>query len=278
MNDLRDLGGTLAHAATTLLERLVAYLPSILAAALLLLAGWVLAIVMRAITTRAVLLVDTMLPRLGLPSGISRLRAARGSVVAGTVVFWVVLLFFVTAATQALGLQAFTDWLAKLIDYLPTLAVGLLILAAGWLLSGFAADLVQATVSRLEPGQRAMLARIVRVAILAGAILIGADQIGIRITFLAIFVGAIALTVGGGLALAVGLGAREHVANLIAAHHLRQAFAVGQTIRLAEHEGRLLEFTATGAIIETAEGRVVLPARLFNERPVTVKARGAGHG
>ncbi len=277
MNEVRGLGEALLNAASTLLERLASYVPGAIAAVLLLLAGWILARILRALTQRAVLLVDAMLPRLGLPASVSQIRAARSSVVAGTVVFWVVLLFFVMAATQALGLKAFTDWLARLIEYLPTLAVGLLILAAGWLTSGFAADLVQATVPRLDPGQRSMLARIVRVTILAGAILVGADQIGIRVTFLAIFVGAVAVTVGGGVALAVGLGSREYVANLIAAHQLRQAFAVGQTLRIAGHEGRLLEVTATGVILETAEGRVLVPARLFQEQSVTVMAR-ADHG
>lgn len=275
MNDVRGPGDAVVNATSTMLERLASYLPSFVAAILLVLVGWILARMMRALAIRAALLVDTMLPRLGLPASVSRLRTARGSAVAGGVMFWVVLLFFVTAATQVLGLQAFTDWLAKLIDYLPTLAAGLLILAAGWLMSGFAADLVQATAKGLEPGQRDVLARIVRVSILVGAILVGADQIGIRITFLAIFVGAVAVTVGGGLALAVGLGAREHVANLIAAHQLRQAFAVGQILRIGEHEGRLLEVTATGVIIETTEGRVLLPARMFNVNPVTVVSRAS---
>lgn len=273
MTDARSFSDAVLNAASTIVERMAAYLPSIVAATLLVVVGWVLARVMRAVVIRTSLQIDTMLPRLGLPAGAARLRVAKGSVVAGTVVYWLVLLLFITAATQLLGLQAFTDWLARLIDYLPTLVAGLLILAAGWLISGFAADLVQATVPRLDPDQRNMLARLVRVAILVGAILIGADQIGIRVTFLAIFVATIALTIGGGVALAVGLGAREYVANLIAAHQLRQAFAVGQTIRIAEHEGQLLEMTATGVIIETADGRVMLPARLFNQFPVTVKAR-----
>lgn len=275
MNPASGLGDSLARAASILVERVIHHLPGVLAAVLLLLAGWVLARILRVLTRRAILLLDTMLPRLGLPGALSQVRAARASVVAGTAVYWVVLLLFITAATQVLGLQAFTDWLAKLIEYLPTLAVGLLILVAGWLLSGFAADLVQATLPRLEPGQRAMMARIVRAGILAGAILIGADQVGIRVTFLALFVGAIAATVGGGVALAVGLGSREFVANLIAAHHLRQAFAVGQTLRVGEHEGRLLEITATGFVLETGEGRVLVPARLLHELPVTVKGRAA---
>ena len=275
MSDVRSLSDSGIHAATAILERLVSYLPSFAAAIVLVFVGWVVAKTMRALAIRTALLIDTVLPRLGLPAGLSRFRVARGSVVVGTVVYWLVLLFFVTTATQVLGLQAFTDWLGKLIDYLPTLIVGLLILTAGWLMSGFAAELMQATVTGLEPGQSAMLERVVRISILVGAILVGADQIGIRITFLAIFIGAIAITVGGGLALAVGFGARGHVANLIAAHHLRQAFTVGQTLQFAGHEGRLLEITATNLIIETADGRVMLPASLFNEHPLTVKTRGS---
>lgn len=275
MSDVRSLSDSGIHAATAILERLVSYLPSFAAAIVLVFVGWVVAKAMRALAIRTALLIDTVLPRLGLPAGLSRFRVARGSVVVGTVVYWLVLLFFVTTATQVLGLQAFTDWLSKLIDYLPTLIVGLLILTAGWLMSGFAAELMQATVTGLEPGQSAMLERVVRISILVGAILVGADQIGIRITFLAIFIGAIAITVGGGLALAVGFGARGHVANLIAAHHLRQAFTVGQTLQFAGHEGRLLEITATNLIIETADGRVMLPASLFNEHPLTVKTRGS---
>ena len=274
MSDVRSLSDSGIHAATAILERLVSYLPSFAAAIVLVFVGWVVAKTMRALAIRTALLIDTVLPRMRLPAGLWRLLA-RGPGVVGTVAFWRVLLFFVTTATQVLGLQAFTDWLSKLIDYLPTLIVGLLILTAGWLMSGFAAELMQATVTGLEPGQSAMLERVVRISILVGAILVGADQIGIRITFLAIFIGAIAITVGGGLALAVGFGARGHVANLIAAHHLRQAFTVGQTLQFAGHEGRLLEITATNLIIETADGRVMLPASLSNEHPLTVKTRGS---
>ena len=271
-DNARGLGDALVQASSTLVDRLTANLPSVAAALLLLLVGWLLAKGLRAIAMRAVMLVDTLLPRVGLP----RERIARSGVVVGALVFWTVLLLFVTAATQVLGLQAFADWLARLLDYVPTLAAGLLILAVGWLLSGFVADLAEATATRLEPRQRVMLARIVRVTILAVAILIGADQIGIRVTFLAIFAGALVFTVGGGVAIAVGFGAREHVANLIAAHHWRGAFAPGQTLRVGEHEGRLLDVTATGVVLESADGRVVVPARLLNELPVTVVSRADG--
>jgi hypothetical protein len=56
----------------------------------------------------------------------------------------VVMMFFVTAATQSLGVQTFTDWLARWLDHLPALTAGLLIVVAGYSLSSLLADLVQA--------------------------------------------------------------------------------------------------------------------------------------
>jgi hypothetical protein len=272
----RDFGESVASAGAALVERLSSYLPSVLAALVLLLVGWLLARLLKVLAARAVMLLDTLLPRIGLPASVTRVQAARSSTIVGTIVFWAVMLAFATAAAQVLGLHAFTDWLSRLVRYLPTLVVGLIILAAGWALAVFSGDLVQAAALRLDAGQRRVLARVVHLAILAGAVLIAADQIGVRITFLAIFVGAIALTVGGGVAIAVGFGAREHVANLIAAHHLREAFAVGQVLRVGEHEGRLLEITATGFVIESAQGRTLLPARVLATEPVTVVAKAPG--
>jgi small-conductance mechanosensitive channel len=221
---------------------------------------------------RAVLLLDKLLSRIGGPSG-ERFRVGRASAVLGTVVFWVVLLFFVGAATQVLGLQAFTDWLARLIEYLPTLIAGVLIIGAGYVVSRFVADLLLATATRLAHTQRLALARVAQVMILVGAILVGADQVGIKITFLAIFAAGAAATIVGGVALAVGFGARDYIANLIGAHYMRQAFPVGQFIRVAGHEGRILEVTATVVIIETGEGRVTLPGRIYNEQPIAVISR-----
>jgi len=158
MSPLRSLGDALASVGTMLLERFVTFLPTVLGAVLLLVGGWILARVLRVLATRAALLLDTLLARVGGPAGAERLRMGRASGVLGAAVFWVVLLFFATAATEVLGLQTFTEWLARLIDYLPTLAAGALIVVAGYLLSRFVADVVRATATRLDTAQRSMLA------------------------------------------------------------------------------------------------------------------------
>ncbi|MCG6875198.1 MAG: mechanosensitive ion channel [Betaproteobacteria bacterium] len=275
MDETKKLGDAVASSGAAIMDAVVTYLPSILGAVLLLLAGWILARLLRAVTVRSVLLLDTLLSRVTKTAGVERLRMARSSTVLGAVVFWVVLLFFVTAATHVLGLQSFTEWLARLLDYLPTLAAGLLIVIVGYVFSRFLADLVQATATRLAPAQRNALARVAQGMVLITAVLVGADQIGIQVTFLAILVGTMVAAAVGGVTIAVSLGARDYVSNLIGAHYMRQAFDVGQRVRARGHEGRILEITVTSLVLETDEGRVAVPARVYHEEPIVLIARSS---
>jgi hypothetical protein len=275
---MKELGTAITGSASAILDRLVTYLPSVFGAVLLLFAGWFLGRLLRALTVRGAVLAETLLARFVAPRAAEKLRFGRSAAVLGTVVFWVVLLFFVTAATQVLGLQTFTDWLARLLEYIPTFAAGLLIIAVGYIVSGFVGDLTHAAATRLAPSQRTMLARVAQGAILAAAILVGAEQVGIRITFLAIIAGAVFMTVAGGVAIAMSLGARGYVSNLIGAHYLRQAFEVGQRVRVAGHEGRILEVTTTGLLLEVDGGRVLLPGRIFHDEAIVLLAPEHANG
>jgi len=122
----------------------------------------------------------------------------------------------------------------------------------------------------LEENQRLLLARIAQTIILVAAVVIGADQIGINVTFLVILAAVVLGTLLGGVALAVSLGAKTFVANLISGHAVRQNYRLGQVVRIAGFEGRILDITPTAVVLETSDGRVNLPAKVFSETPAEV--------
>lgn len=254
----------------TIVDRVAHFVPNVIGAVLLLLVGWIVAKLLRAISHRLLLLLDKGVEKLLGPARAARVRLARSADLLGTIVFWAVLLFFVTGAANVLGLETFSLWLARLLEHLPTVIAGLLIVVAGYLLSRFVADLILSAAVRLAPPQRAIVARTAQVSILIGALLVGADQIGIKVTFLAIFAAAIAAAVAGGAVVAISIGARTHVANLIGAQRLRQTFEIGSQVRVAGFEGRILEINGHGALLETDDGRVSLPGHLFSEQPVVL--------
>lgn len=275
MQIYETLSSALQNAFTQVASRVVEYTPNLLGALGLLLLGWLVARLLRTFAVKAMHVVELLLHRL------SRGQTARtipsGSVeIVGGILFWVVILFFAAAATHVLGLGAFSSWLQSLVTYLPTLMAGALIIIAGVLLAGLARDLTVAAVSTFPENQRQLLGRIVQGAVLVTAVAVGADQIGVRITFLVILAAVVTSAVVGGIALAVSLGSRAYVANLIGAHHLRQAFGVGQRVRIGELEGMILELTAVSIVLETDQGRVNIPAKVYNEAPIVLLAPRSG--
>jgi small-conductance mechanosensitive channel len=260
---------TLINVSNQFIERLGFYLPNVIGAFLLLLIGWLIAHILKVVAIRLTKLTEHSLPKIfptrsGLPSKFPSASAK----ILGSVIFWVVILFFLTAATQVLGLNTFTTWLAKVVDYLPTVFVGILIIIAGFLISQFAREFVIAAAASAGDRQKELLGRVVQSSILIIATLVGAEQIGIKVTFLVILAVIIGISLVGTVAIALSLGARDYVANLIGGHYLKQRYNIGQLVRIANYEGRILEITETAIIIDTLEGRASIPAKVFNEQAI----------
>ncbi len=269
----------LAGVLNQTVERLALYLPNVLGAFLLLLVGWLIAHVLRATAVRLTLLGERALARISTGRGALAVHIPSASAkIFGSVVFWVVVLFFLTAATQVLGLNTFTAWLSRVVDYLPTVFVGALIIIAGFLVSRLAREVVEAAAASAGERQRALIGRVVQAGILITAILVGAEQVGIKVTFLVILAAVAGISLVGAVALALSIGAREYVANLIGAHYLRQRYSIGQHVRVAGNEGRILELTETAVVIETAEGRASIPAKSFNEQTIVLLMNGKRDG
>jgi small-conductance mechanosensitive channel len=270
MSSFENLSGSLSAAMSRMAARIGEYAPSILGAVVLLVAGWFVARLLRGLAVKLMGVAELLLHRMFRGRAAAPRIPSASTEIVGSILFWVVILFFVAAATQVLGLDVFTAWLRDLVGYLPTLLAGALIILAGALLSGLSRDLTVAATGNLPEPQRVLLGRIVQGVILVAAVAVGADQIGIKITFLTILAAVVASAVIGGVALAVSLGARSYIGNLIGAHHLRQAFGIGQRVRVGNYEGRILDVTPVSLVIESEEGRVTLPGKVFNEEPIVL--------
>lgn len=267
--DVKAWGATLGQSFGEFGGAVAAFLPRLFGAVLLLVLGWVLARLLRALTVRGGVALERLVLRL-LPLGSARAQSVHASAeVLGGVVYWAVILLVVAAASQVLGLEVVGQWLERVVRYLPTLLAGVLIVVAGALVSAMVRDLVVAT-APVPGSQRQVFGMAAQGTIMASAIVIGADQIGIDVTFLIMLAGIALAALLGGLALAVSLGARPYVSDLIGARQLQQNFEIGQYLHIGSHQGRVLELTATGLLLETPEGRLYLPARRVLEEAVLV--------
>ena len=254
---------SISRVATQILD----FLPSILGAVVLLFVGWGVARLLRYTTrhiTEKTLIrlartrpMDTRVPQ---PQTYSA-----APMIAGRIVFWVVLLFFILAAAEVLELKLISGILIGITDYIPQLLAGLLILFIGLWFAEVTQAVLKRTGKRMGIEQSDVLGRLGQILVLLIVFSVAAGQIGIDNTLLVALVAILVGVLFGAIALAFALGAQTTIANLLAAQSIPQNYHIGDTIRIGDIEGKLLRITRTSLVMETPEGQTLIPAKRFSE-------------
>jgi len=241
-----------------------AYIPNLLQALALLITGLVLAWTAKWLIIRLGKGIDHLVHAIGLASFNIRLRWPIAEIL-GWIVYWVLILFFITAAVKNLGLPALAALLGRLINYLPTLLIAGIFIVGGVVLGNNLRDRITSGARSAGLRQAEILGSWVRMIIIILAFVVGFAQIGLNVRLfeqiLMVFVAALS----GAVALSFGLGAGSTVANIISARYVRSTYRVGQLIRIQDMEGKVLELLPTGVILDTDKGRTFIPAKIFDQ-------------
>jgi hypothetical protein len=274
-----EWGVAIEETFSGLSQQIVLHTPQLLGAAGLLLLGWIFAKALSLSARKLVEGFDALFVRFMHAETIQRERIQRSyALIISQLVYWVVMIFFLAVGANVLGWDLFSGWLDNIVGYLPGLVTGLLIILAGILLGSLARAAIHSATHRSAPEQSAMMARGIQVVIVFSAVIIGVEQIGLNIGFLSTLIVVVVAGLLGGAALAFGLGARSLVANVIGAQYTRRHCQVGDLIRLGATEGEVIEIAQAGIVIATAEGKAIIPARLFHEEVCHVITRGPRNG
>ncbi len=272
-----QLSDSIARVALKVLE----YLPNILGALALVLIGWIVARVLRAIVSRIAkgILTTVGRQRVGSAKAVdahtqqSRTWQTTPAIV-GAVVYWTVLLFFIAAAVEALGLRAVSNFVGLVTAYLPRVLAGILILLVGIWAGEFVRLLLTRAAARAELAWGDLLARFAQIMVVLVMAIIAIDEIGIESMILTVTVATFFAATFGAAAVAFGLGARSSVSNILASRYVRKAYAVGDFVRVGDYEGQITEITDTAVMLDSEKGRVMVPAQRFNEESSLLVKRG----
>jgi small-conductance mechanosensitive channel len=266
VNPFDDPLGWLQEQMALSLEALRGFLPDLLAALILLLLGWLGALVLRWLVLRFGRGMDALLTALYRQTGqvVPRPRWSISAIVA-QIAFWLVIAFTVVAAAEQVGLLALASWLSYLLGYLPRVLIGALILFIGYLIGTGLRNLV-VTVAEARGFQHSVpLGNLVAALVMAFSLLLALGQLGLDTSLLASLIVILAAAAFGAAALAFGLGAGDSVRNIMASHYVRKLYEPGQRIRLQNLEGEILEMTPVAIVIDTERGTAMVPARRFLE-------------
>jgi hypothetical protein len=233
---ITDWGDAIFLGVSNALNTFLTAIPQIIGALLILLIGWIIASFLARLVQAGLrrTSVDRVYADHAGPVYGKQGTQYRPSVIAGEIVKWVVRLIFLVAAANVLGMPQVSQLLNQILLWIPNLLVAAVILLVAPLLARFVRGLIEVGAGQMGFTNAPVLGRIAEIAIIAFAVVIAVNQLGIaadlvNILFVGV-VGALALAFG----LAFGLGGREVAGQLTQSWYETSKSAAAQARGQAE--------------------------------------------
>jgi len=202
----------LLEPARAVLAQIGQFVVNILLVIIILIIGWVLSKIVRAVVTKGLraIKLDDLSDRIELETLLEKVGIAYSlSELIGIVCYWLGILVTFMVAINAVGLTIAGDLLNRIVLYIPNVISAVFILILGMFTAAILKNIVLTAANNAGLSQSKILSKVCEVVVVAFAIFVALEQlkIGIRITQLTLSI--VLASLGLGLALAFGLGCKD---------------------------------------------------------------------
>lgn len=242
------------------MDTMLAALPGLAGGLLVLLVGYGIASLLRWIVVR--LLRSAGIERLAKNNGLDSTLSAFGGAVAlaGRVVFYIVMLFFILAAAEVMELTLLIDGLRELFGYLPRLLAALAVLLLGFWLGRKVRGVVDGLTSAMGVSGGRIVGRLVFGVIMLFMSITALNIAGVDTTLIT---SNIILLFGGLLlsfAIAYGFASREILSNILGSFYGKDRFEAGMRVRVGEDEGVIERIDSIAITLRAKDRVIIIPA------------------
>ena len=207
-----------AESVKAMLMRIGDYAPRLLGAVLILVIGWLIARAVKWAVVKALKTVpfDELSRKLHIADFLKKgeIRYQLSELI-GVTLYWVILLAFLLAGLDALGMTVAAQLLEKVLGYVPQVLAGVIVLILGLFFATLIGGVVQTAAANAGIGQAKGLSQIARVAVIIFAVAVALEKFFSSMIIQTTF--TIVLTaVGLAFALAFGLGCKDVAGRAVA--------------------------------------------------------------
>ncbi len=246
-------------------DGLLAFLPKLIFAIVVFLIGYLIARLVQSLVKRFFKRTNKFITNQKIKKHLQQKHLEQSSAFISKTLYWIIIILFITIASEIMGLPVVTAWLSGIVLYLPNIFAAIIIVFVGIIGGRITADIILSATIKSGITYGGVLSRMVQYSILLITILIAIDQIGIDIALVTTILSIILAALFFGAALSFGLGAKTSVSNIIASYYIHNTYREGNTIKINNIEGKIIQISTTAVILDTPEGQVSIPAKEFNE-------------
>lgn len=273
MKNLPNLTEILRNTFQTLIDQFIEFVPRILGALVILLIGIGVARLAAFIVLRVLSRVgfDKIGNRLNEISVIKQLKTEiKLSEIIAKVLYYFILLVFITAATETLGVAAITEMVSSLVNFIPKVIAAAIMLQVGVLLADTLRGAVINVCQSFNIASGRLLGMIVFVFFLVVTIISALGQAGINTELLE---SSFNLIIGGAIfafAIGYGIASRDLMANILSSFYSKNKYKEGEVIQIDEVKGEILKIDNTSLTLKTGDTTTVFPLQVLQTKKIEV--------
>jgi small-conductance mechanosensitive channel len=194
----------------------------------------------------------------------------RPSEIVGKVIYYILMLVFMTIATDVLGMEVVSNLVRDVINYIPNLVVALVVVALGLVLADALKNMVTTACRSFGIPSAGMLGNVAFYFVFLTALVSALSQAKVDTDFVKNNLNIILAGAVGAFSLAYGLAAKDVMGNLLGSMYSRRRFRVGDVIRIEGMVGRIAAMDNTSVVLNAPEKQIVIPLSKFMKESVEV--------
>lgn len=249
-------------------------IPKVLGVIFLLIAGWLIAKLLRSITKKllSTIKIDELSDKIGLYKIFNEinLRVVISKLIS-QFIYWIVFLMFVISAFETMGMTVISNEITKLIGYLPQFISALFMFVGGILLANFVKKNVINATNSIGLSSSKVIGNIVFYVIAIFVTITALNQAGVDTSLITsnivIIMGAILLAFG----ISYGFASRDILTNILSSFYSKERYTEGMVIKINDIQGTVLKVDSIAITIETTDNKIiVIPAKKLISETVEI--------
>ncbi len=255
---------------------LLAVLPVLMKAIILLLVGVLLAKLLRRAIRKmiAVLGLDRLADKVNRIDLVEKAGfELKVSELLSSLVYYFVILIFIMAAIEALGMKMMTDLLADFINYIPQAFSAFIVLLLGLFFADFIKKIVLATCRSLNIAAGMLIANVIFYFIFLNVVLIALKQAELQTNFMENNITVILAGVAGAFAIGYGLASKDTMANLLAAYYNKGRLEVGDEVSINGQRGEVIQINNSAVTLRAVNADIIVPIHKLTSEGMVIHSR-----
>lgn len=257
----------------TVWHKVITFMPDLIVAILFLLVGWVISSLIKRFLNKTLIKIgfNTFLDKLGFDTLLKKMDIkVQGSQIVASIISIFILLVFLLAALDIVGLNMLSGLIDTLVLFLPKLLAALAVLMCGFFVAQIVFNGVKIASKNTGVDYGRSVAEVCRGIIIVITVSLSITQLDIDVSLLNNILSVIIASVGLAAAISLGIGTKSMAQEVVAGVYLREMYQIGDNIEVQEVKGTLVAIGSVASkVMAEAEAIVTVPNTFLLANKVT---------